>query len=64
MKSKRHYEVSTPAPKGEKAAGHSVARHGHSQGHKDGHIPHAGHGMHPNHPMLHSDGFHKNEHHG
>ena len=26
--------------------------------------PSAGHKMHPEHPMLHRDSFHKNEHHG
>src|ERR1700727_982695 len=28
---------------------------------KMGHTPHSGHGMSPDHPMLHSDSFHKNE---
>lgn len=51
---------------GPKSGGKSdVGYHSHtSKDSKGGHIPHAGHGLHPDHPMLHSDEFHKNEHHG
>ncbi len=42
----------------------NIAKHSHEMGSKDGHIPHAGHGLHPDHKMLHEDAFHKNEHHG
>ena len=41
-------------PKGETAKSERMEKHG-------GKMPHAGHGMHPDHPMLHSDKFHKNE---
>lgn len=47
-----------------KGGSKDVAKHAHVSDHKDGMIPHAGHGLHPDHPMLHNDGFHKNEHHG
>ena len=42
-----------------------VGKHGHSaHDGKQGHVPHAGQGLAPDHPMLHHDGFHKNEDHG
>jgi hypothetical protein len=68
----RHHEPPLMAPTSGgkhggdgKPAGMDIGKHGHSAhsgGH--GHIPHAGHGLHHDHPMLHHDGFHKNEHHG
>lgn len=44
--------------------GQGVAKHGHEQGNKHGIVPHAGHGLHPDHKMLHHDHFHLNKHHG
>lgn len=41
-----------------------IAKHSHHDGGAHGHIPHAGHGLAPDHPMLHSDDFHLNKSHG